>query len=101
MARAQARRGRRTVKADLGKIGALLRDAGFVGTEIDPAGVTATRDAGGDVRRVHARYPGGWSCTLLRSRDGSYSLSQCWRIRVAGCPGDAGRVTEQRRGDTT
>lgn len=86
MPRSLSRRGRRTVQADLGPVGALLREAGFVGADTDPTGVTVSRDAGGEVRRVHARYAGGWSCTLLRSRDGSYSLSQCRRMRVTAQP---------------
>lgn len=65
-------------------IGALLRDAGFLGCQADPITCRATFDAEGKPRRVKARYPGGWNCRLTLHRDGTYSLTQSLTVTLRG-----------------
>ncbi len=83
MARPRRRSGWRTTQPDPAAIGPMLRDAGFVGSAADPVTVRASFDAQGRPRRIHARYPDGWTCVLHLSLDRSYSISQCLRLRVA------------------
>lgn len=83
-----ARRARRrsgfTTSPDVAKIGPLLREAGFVGSEADPVACIATFDDGGNPRCVSARYEDGWSCRMRLRRDGSYSLTQSFRMVIGG-----------------
>lgn len=62
--------------ADPARVGPLLRDAGFVGSEVDPTKCHALFDAAGQPRRITAHYPDGWRCRMILRRDGPYSLSQ-------------------------
>ncbi|MEE8612262.1 MAG: hypothetical protein V3V60_15900 [Sphingomonas aquatilis] len=85
MGRACRRSGWRTTQADaasLATVGEFLRNAGFIGCNADPSRVRSSWDAAGRLRRVHAHYPAGWTCTLNAAADGSYSLSQALRVRV-------------------
>jgi len=75
-------RGWRTVGQDPAKVGPLLREAGFRGSEADPVDVRASYDADGRPRRIHARYADGWSCVMHLAADRSYSLSQTYRTRA-------------------
>ncbi len=84
MKRRLARRGWRTIDAEPAKIGPMLRQAGFIGSERDPTSVRGSYDADGRPRRVHARYADGWTCTMHLAADGSYTLSQSLRMRVSG-----------------
>ncbi len=80
--------GRLTSRPDPATIGPLLREAGFVGSEADPVECRASFDADGTPRRVFARYPDGWTCTMVLSR-GSYSLTQSISVRVQTRKADA------------
>lgn len=89
---ARARRTRRasnrlTTRPDPATIGPLLREAGFVGSTADPVECRASFDQDGTPRRVFARYPDGWTCTMVLSR-GAYSLTQSISMRVV-----SGKVT--------
>jgi len=82
--RPRRKAGWRQTAPDPATIGPLLRKAGFVGSEVDPISVRASFDDEGRPRRVHARYPEGWTCVMHLAIDGSYSLSQSIRMRVTG-----------------
>lgn len=84
MARARRRSGWRMTSPDPAKIGPILREAGFIGSEADPIAVRASFDDAGRPRRIHAQYADGWTCVMHMSLDGSHSLSQCLRMHVAG-----------------
>lgn len=72
----------RAVVPDLAPVGALLREAGFVGCADDPLSCRATYAGDGSVRSVKARYAGGWCCRLTMHRGGSYSLTQSVSVTV-------------------
>ena len=78
--RRQTRRLMKT-EAEPAKVGKMLRDFG-VAHEDDPESVQAYWDAQGRPRRVHARWPDGWTATLFLHSDGGYSLSQNLKITV-------------------
>lgn len=84
MRRTRRKRGWRVIQPDPAKIGPLLRDAGFVGSDADPIRVSASFDQDERPRRIHAYYDSGWSCVMHLSADGSYSLSQSIRMRTHG-----------------
>ena len=81
-----SRKGWRTIDTDPALAAELLREAGFIGTDAAPVNVRASFDAGKRLRRVHARFPGGWTAVLHLSRDGSSTLSQSLRVRVVSEP---------------
>jgi hypothetical protein len=62
---------------DLSKAGAILRDAGFVACDEDPAEAAAWLEAG-QVRRIEATFSGGWSASLRVDRRGAGVLVQCF-----------------------
>lgn len=64
------------IDIDLARTGALMREAGFVGCDLDPIEGHAHRDRAGRVRRIHATWKAGWRATLVLRLDGSFSLSQ-------------------------
>lgn len=84
MRQPRRRSGWRQTQPDPAKVGPLLRDAGFIGSEADPISVRASFDRDDRLRRVHARYAAGWTCVLHMTADGSYSLSQSLRLRATG-----------------
>ncbi len=84
MTRNARRSGCRTTRPDPAKVGPLLRQAGFRGSDDDPVRVRATYDDQGRPRRVHAHFADGWSCVLYLASDGAYTLRQSLRIRVSG-----------------
>jgi hypothetical protein len=84
MPRSPARRRKpawRTITPDPAKVGPLLREAGFLGSEGDPVECRASFDGSDRPRRIHARYADGWRCTMTFRADGSYSLSQAITLR--------------------
>lgn len=83
MARKPARRRKpacRTVAADPRIGGQVLRENGFVACDEEPTECRVSFNATGAIRRVHARYPNGWRCTLSLLSNGAYSLSQTIRL---------------------
>ncbi len=88
MAAARPRRratGRLHSMPDPAKFGPLLREAGFIGTKEDPIECRAWFDPDGTPRRVFARYPGGWTCTVTLRADGTVSsFTQGVSLRVTG-----------------
>lgn len=72
----------RAVVPDLAPVGALLREAGFVGCADYPVSCRATYASDGSVRSVKARFFGGWCCRLTMHRNGSYSLTQSVSVKV-------------------
>lgn len=85
MATAGKRRGTRrcsTIKTapDPAKIGPLLREAGFAGSERDPISCVATFDPAGNPLRVSARYEDGWRCEMRLRKNRTYSLTQSLTI---------------------
>lgn len=91
MAKLAARRCRRrpaagisTTMTEVGPIGAMLREMGFVGTDADPVSVRASFAPDGRPRSVKARYPGGWCCRLTLHKAGTYSMTQSISMTVGG-----------------
>lgn len=82
--RKRGKGGWRHTTPDPATIGPMLRKAGFVASDVDPVRVSASFDHDGRPRRIHARYPDGWTCLLNLSLDGSYTLSQSLRMRIVG-----------------
>lgn len=74
------------IKPDLAAVGALLRQAGFVGCGDDPVSARGRCNPDGSLRTIKARYPGGWCCRLTRHVNGTYSVTQSISITVAGSP---------------
>lgn len=84
MRRARRPLGWRQTRPDPAKVGPLLRQAGFRASEDDPIYVRASFDGGENPRRIHARYANGWTCLMHLSIDGSFSLSQSFRVQFSG-----------------
>lgn len=84
MGKPRRKSGWRQTSPDPSVIGPRLREFGFIGSNADPISVRASFDIEGRPRRVHARYPDGWTCTLNLSTDRSYTISQSLRTRVTG-----------------
>lgn len=71
---------------DLAKAGALLREAGFVGSEADPVSATGLyRD--GRIWRVDAAWDGGWRATCYIRKDGTVTLTSRKRLGIWGVRG--------------
>lgn len=61
----------------------LLKEAGVVIPDGEPEIVYGYFDRQGGPRRIIARYPDGWRADLRIRVDGSFSLTQSIKIRVA------------------
>ncbi len=75
-----------SVEPALTRIGALMREAGFIGTKADPIVVKVSYDQSGRPRRAVAAYQGGWHADLRLHKRGTYSLNQSLRVRVSSQP---------------
>ena len=81
------RRGLRKVQLVPARAIPLLREAGVVLPDGEPEIVYGYLDQSGAPRRVIARYPDGWRADLRIRIDGSFSLTQSLKIRVASHDG--------------
>lgn len=62
----------------------LLREAGVISQEQDAETVMAWLSPSGQPRRIIARFPDGWRADLRIHVDGSFSMTQSLKIKVAG-----------------
>jgi len=62
--------------------GQVLRDVGFDRAIDDPEAAHGHFDRQGRLRRVHARYRGGWRVTLKIKADGSGDVSWVRKVKV-------------------
>lgn len=62
----------------------LLLEAGVISRDKDADTVMAWLTASGEPRRIIARFPDGWRADLRIHVDGSFSMTQSFKLKIEG-----------------
>lgn len=69
-------------EGDCAVVGQQLREWGYNFAEGDPTSVTAWRERSGKIRRMVARWAGGWICTIRWRAAGGGTIVWSWSTRI-------------------